>query len=115
MENLPPVLNVETELTCTECRIPAFCACYRLNALSIAETVDLACEEVIRVLIHICSVEILTEEVAEFIQLIVCADCNLVILKSPREVVCEGIDVLIKAVSHRRALVSNAQSATADI
>ena len=96
----PLVLSVETNLSCRELRHPALCSCYRLYALTIAETCNVAIVEIVRRIVDICAVKVLAEEVAELVELIVCTEGDRVTASVDGEVVGKSIDVLIELVGH---------------
>lgn len=131
--DVPLVLEIEAQLTGAELSSPAACASDRLYALTITEAVDFSTiigaptcdvaagvshdtvEEVISIAEVIGTIEVLAEEVGKVIELVVSTEGNVVVAQRPREVVGNGIDILVKTVGHRGTLVTDIQSTIADI
>ena len=60
----------------------------------------------------VATIEVLDEEVAELVELVVGSEGERVVSAKPCEVVFYGVDVLVKSISHRRIFVSNVHGST---
>ena len=122
--HVPLVLSIEAQLSGSELGCPTWVARYLDVGLVVVEVAEersvglagLGAEvivlEVVVGLEIVATIEVLDEEVAELVELVVGSEGECVVSAKPCEVVLYGVDVLVKSISHRRIFVSDVHGST---